>query len=268
MVISWLAVGLKQQLEPIGNNISSKKITANKIRSGPFCRSMSPLDPDPEEDSTLAAVLYIEPIVAPPEINVELKAPDWVFHMLTSKGMPPPVETIGGRTLDTEEKSTIATFSSKSQKSILVTFSDSVENDVDVPGIVTPKLPNSELIFQISKEQFDSVADVQFVIRHPISQQGTVAVMQAAHDSKSIAPTDMATWTVSDGGVFFRLLGTKNGRPIAFMSADHPVDLKCRVVTKIFTWAQLPTSPRQNFGAMVLQLGPTTEIELIEEAAQ
>jgi hypothetical protein len=99
----------------------------------------------------------------------------------------------------------------------------------DVPGIVTPKLPNSELIFQISKEQFDSVADVQFVIHHPINQQGTVAVMQAAHNSKSIAPTNMTTWTVSDGSVFFRLLGTRNGRPIAFMSANHPVDLQCRV---------------------------------------
>jgi hypothetical protein len=129
------------------------------------------------------------------------------------------------------------------QKPILVTFSESIKNDVDVPG--TSKLPNSKLIIQIAKEHFDLVGDLQFVIRHPISQKGTVKTMQDAHSAKSIALTDMATWTVSDGAVFLRLLGTRK-------------DMKCKVVTKIFTWAQLPTSPTQGRGAMILELGPTT----------
>jgi hypothetical protein len=45
---------------------------------------------DPEEKNTMQAVLYIEPIVSPTEINVDLNVPDWVVHMLTSKGKPPP----------------------------------------------------------------------------------------------------------------------------------------------------------------------------------
>jgi hypothetical protein len=110
----------------------------------------------------------------------------------------------------------------------------------------TAKLPNSELMFQISKQQFDSVSDVQFVIRHPINQKRTVAMMTAAHASKSIKPTDMASWAVSDGDMFFSLLGIKNVRPTVFMS-------------KIFTWAQLPSSNARDLGAMILQLGPTTD---------
>jgi hypothetical protein len=94
--------------------------------------------------------------------------------------------------LNTEVQSTIATFSSKS-KVDSGHFPNSITNDVEVPRAATLKLPNSELLFQNSKQPFDLVADVQFVIRHPISQNGTVAMMKEAHASKSIEPTEMAT---------------------------------------------------------------------------
>jgi hypothetical protein len=48
-------------------------------------------------------------------------------------------------------------------KPILVTYSDSVKNDLD--ALDTKKLPNPELIFQIWKDWTgDSIADTHFII--------------------------------------------------------------------------------------------------------
>lgn len=100
--------------------------------------------------------------------------------MLTSNGQP----ARQGQ-LDDEDLATIVTYGSKSQIAILVTMSDSIDNDIDFPGNPAPKLPNSELIFQLLEEQAgDSVADTHFIIRHAITQRGTLAVLQNAHSSK------------------------------------------------------------------------------------
>ncbi|PMD12625.1 hypothetical protein NA56DRAFT_545958, partial [Hyaloscypha hepaticicola] len=117
------------------------------------------------------------------------------------------------------------------------------------------KLPNSELIFQLLQQQAgDAVSDTQYIIRHAITQKGTLAVLNNVHDSKGIGRSDMGTWTQTDGAVFRRLLGTRNGRPGVFMMTDHAPDMKCKVVIRLYTWAAIPDDP-ENLGAIVEELG-------------
>lgn len=214
----------------------------------------SPLDPDPEEQNDMAAVLHLEPVASRPDFGIDLHANDWTFRMLTSNGQPVPEQRV-----DTEDHATIVTYGSKSQNTFVVTRSDSITNDIDDPGNPAPKLPNSELIFQLLEDQAgDSVADTRFIIRHAINQKGTVAVLKNAHSSKGIAPTDMGTWTVADRDIFFMLLGTRNGRPALFTQTDHPTAMKCKVVIKIYTWAQIPDDITGK-GAMVMELGSTND---------
>jgi len=69
--------------------------------------------------------------------------------MLTAKGQPIPDTRI-----DDEGHATIVTYGSQSQKSIIVTYSNSIENDIpEAANLGAAKLPNSELIFQLLQQQ-------------------------------------------------------------------------------------------------------------------
>jgi hypothetical protein len=94
-------------------------------------------------------------------------------------------------------------------------------------------------------------------MQHAITQPGTASVLKNAHAAKGIPPDVMATWTAADGDVFKSLLGTKNGRSGVYMLTDHAPEMKCKVVTKINTWAAIPDDPTK-LGAMVEELGPLT----------
>lgn len=211
----------------------------------------SPLDPDPStSQDDMAALLHLEPLVSPPEIAIDLNAGDWTFQMLTAKGQAVPD---GG---DIEEDATIITYSSVSQKSIIVPKSDSVTNDI-APDGSGDKLPNSELIFQLLQLQSgNAVSDTRFIIRHAITQKGTLSVLKNAHESNGLGDEDMGTWTAANGDVFRQLLGTRNGRPAVFMLTDHPGAMNCKAVIRIFTWAQIPGDPTKPHGAMVMEMGP------------
>jgi hypothetical protein len=62
------------------------------------------------------------------------------------------------------------------------------------------------------------VGDLQLMIRSALSQKETVQAMQHPYSSKSIAPTDIAPWTVSDGAGFPRLLKTRNAHAQKLMT--------------------------------------------------
>lgn len=169
--------------------------------------------------------------------------------MLTAKGQDLPA---GG---DIEDHATIVTYGSASQRAIIVTKSDTVTNDIAADASNGDKIPNSELVFRLLQQQAgDAIAETRFIIRHAITQKGTMAVIEAAHASKGITGDAMGTFTADDLDVFKSLLGTRNGRPGVFMVTDHPTAMNCRVVIRIFTWAQIPGDAAH--GAMVMELGP------------
>ena len=141
--------------------------------------------------------------------------------MLTAKGQPLP-----GNKVDIEEDATIVTYGSKSQKTIIVAKYDSVTNDIpDSANPNAPKFPNSELTFQLLQQQAgDAVSDTRLFIHHAIEQPGTLAVLKDAHQSKDLALT------------------------------DHPTAMKCKVVTTVYTWAQIP-GDITGHGAMAMEIG-------------
>lgn len=248
------AVNQKPKQEVVYHNFNARY----RLRS----ETRSPLGVDPSPDAasdaelfqdSMGAVLHLEPITAPPEIGIDLEASDWTFRMLTSRGKPLP--KVGK--VDFETDATIVTYGSQSQKILLVTFADSVQNDIDIPGAAGEalmKVPNSDLMFQLLQQNGNTVSDTRFIIHHAINQKGTQAVLKDAHESKGLALTDMGTWTATDGDVFQRLLGTRNGRPAVYMVTDHPTAMKCKTVTKVFTWANIP-GDSTGLGAMVTELG-------------
>ncbi|KAF2664829.1 hypothetical protein BT63DRAFT_459441 [Microthyrium microscopicum] len=199
-------------------------------------RSEDPLD-------TMAHVLYTKTMAD--HFNLDMNAQDWQFLSLTSKGKP----QIDG-TVDTEKASTITLFQSKTEKISLVTFSDSKKNDLDVPG--TNKLPNSELIYQLWGKE--DISKLQYLWRHPIAQAGSVKMIQEAHQSKNIPFDQIATWTPADGDTWFKLLGTRNGRPGLFLATDHPGDMKCRGVVKIYTLGEV-SSYLKTEASLMMELG-------------
>ena len=85
-------------------------------------------------------------------------------------------------------------------------------------------------------------------------QKGTMAVLRDAHESKGLSLTDMGTWTAANGDVYRRLLGNRNGRPGVFMLTDHPTAMKCKVVSKVYTWAQIPGDVTGK-GAIAMEIG-------------
>jgi hypothetical protein len=68
-----------------------------------------------------------------------------------------------------------------------VTKSNSVTNDIPDPANPdAPKFPSSELIFQLLQEQAgDDVSDTCFIIRHAITQKGTLAVLTDAMNRRA-----------------------------------------------------------------------------------
>jgi hypothetical protein len=134
---------------------------------------------------------------------------------------------------------------------MMVTYAKT-QNDLDVVG--TKVLPNSELTFQIlGKEE---AANLKYIWHHPIANQGTIKMIKEAHESKQLPLDQVATWTPADGDVFYKLLGTRNGRPAVFMSADHPGVMRCRGVTKIHTTGQISKDkPGVDLASMIMELG-------------
>jgi hypothetical protein len=210
--------------------------------------------PVAEDQDEMAFLLYLDDIAKSPGIGIDLKAEDWTYDRLISKGHEDNIDT-------EEEDATLVTYGSKSQKTIIVYMADSVDNDI--PALDNPtaqQLPNSELTFQLLQRQAgDEVSDTRLIIHHPINQKGTRAVLADAHQSKGIAPDAMGTWTAADGDVFRNILGTRNGRPGVFLLTDHPTAMKCKIVSKIYTWARIPKDKSGNAAiAIELGAGPVT----------
>lgn len=106
--------------------------------------------------------------------------------MLTAKGHPMP-----DKGSDIEDDAAIVTYGSQSQKTIIVTKPDSIINDIPDPANPdVPTVPNSELMFQLLQQQAgDAVSDTRLMIRHAITQKGTMVVLRDAYESKGLALT-------------------------------------------------------------------------------
>ncbi|KAF7929041.1 hypothetical protein BELL_0312g00010 [Botrytis elliptica] len=151
--------------------------------------------------------------------------------------------------------------------------------DLDIPGLDTPRLYNSELIYQAwrdavtanvtgsSPQVVSKLTDLKYIIRAPIGNSGTLATMRDVLLSQGVSKgqiesevTVKRTFDDPSSDEFKMLMGTVNGRPIGRLCADHAESLNGKQVQKIHVWNKFIPC----FGAMIFELGEekaSTELE-------
>ncbi|TEY87432.1 hypothetical protein BOTCAL_0002g00400 [Botryotinia calthae] len=136
--------------------------------------------------------------------------------------------------------------------------------DFDIPGVDTPRLWNSELLFQAWRDtcaahSSQSGGDIQslqalqmkklkYVIIAPISNDGTAITLSDALKIKGLSIEDnelkMVTFSSNDistaSAEFRMLMGTANARPVARMLTDHAESLGAKRVVKIHACLLMP----------------------------
>lgn len=138
--------------------------------------------------------------------------------------------------------------------------------DVDIPGLNTQRLWNSELLFQAWRDccaywataegtqgsQALHMKNLKHVIILPISNAGTHTTILDTFQIKELPiqtmnTQDMITFSSGENfswsAEFKMLMGTNNARPTARMLTDHVESLGARQVLKIHAWFSTPHFP-------------------------
>ncbi|TGO36717.1 hypothetical protein BHYA_0116g00060 [Botrytis hyacinthi] len=162
----------------------------------------------------------------------------------------------------------------------IVQMSDT-KTDLNIPGLDTPRLYNSELIYQAWRDAVTAnvtgeaprdrvvskLIDLKYIIRAPIGNSGTLATMRDVLLSQGVSKGQLESGVVvkrtfddPSSDEFKMLMGTVNGRPIGRLCADHAESLNGKQVQKIHVWNEFIPS----FGALIFELGEekaSTELE-------
>ncbi|TEY84162.1 hypothetical protein BOTCAL_0020g00380 [Botryotinia calthae] len=162
---------------------------------------------------------------------------------------------------------------------VIVQMSDT-KTDLDIPGLDTPRLYNSELIYQAwrdavtanvtgpSPQAVSQLTDLKYIIRAPIGNSGTLATMRDVLLSQGV-PRDQLdnrgvtvkrTFDDPLSDEFKMLMGTVNGRPIGRLCADHAESLDGKQVLKIHIWNEFMPF----FGALIFELGEGKALTKLE----
>ncbi|RDL37099.1 uncharacterized protein BP5553_04532 [Venustampulla echinocandica] len=118
----------------------------------------------------------------------------------------------------------------------------------------------SELLYQTMRKNYgDKVPDIKYIIRDAINNKGTKGVIQEAH-------TTLPRCVVNQKGTFDpfsnvgdhaeanaakALIGTRNGRGVAYLLDDYPNTFGQKTITKVHTWYEPGF-----IWAMAFELGP------------
>ncbi|KAF7897730.1 uncharacterized protein EAF01_008696 [Botrytis porri] len=163
---------------------------------------------------------------------------------------------------------------------VIVQISDT-KTDLDIPGLDTPRLYNSELIYQAWRDAVTAnvigeapqdrvvskLTDLKYIIRAPIGNSGTLATMRDVLLSQGVSKDQLESKvtvkrTVDDpsSDEFKMLMGTVNGRAIGRLCADHVESLNGKKVQKIHVWNEFIPS----FGALIFELGEDKALTELE----
>lgn len=163
---------------------------------------------------------------------------------------------------------------------VIVQMSDT-KTDLDIPGLDTPRLYNSELIYQAwrdavtanvtgpSPQVVSKLTDLKYIIRAPIGNSGTLATMRDVLLSQGVSKVQLEsgvmvkrTFDDPSSDEFKMLMGTVNGRPIGRLCADHAESLNGKQVQQIHVWNEFIPS----FGALIFELGEEKALTELERA--
>ncbi|KAF5871388.1 uncharacterized protein Bfra_007904 [Botrytis fragariae] len=167
---------------------------------------------------------------------------------------------------------------------VIVQMSDT-KTDLDIPGLDTPRLYNSELIYQAWRDAVTAnvtgelppvrivskLTDLKYIIRAPIGNSGTLATMRDVLLSQGVSKDQLEsrvtvkrTFDDPSSDEFKILMGTVNGRPIGRLCADHAESLNGKQVQRIHVWNEFIPS----FGALIFELGEEKALTELEQSTR
>lgn len=195
------------------------------------------------------------------DLGIEYEGHHWSEYNLSSKEVVKP---------ENKEKYqhlrfvNVAQIYASAKIATIFTSSQWAYADFDIPGVDTPRLWNSELLFQawrdtcaahssqsggnIQSLQALQMKKLKYVIIAPISNDGTAITLSDALKIKGLSIEDnelkMVTFASNDistaSAEFKMLMGTANARPVARMLTDHAESLGAKRVVKIHACLLMP----------------------------
>ncbi|ESZ91214.1 hypothetical protein SBOR_8388 [Sclerotinia borealis F-4128] len=177
----------------------------------------------------------------------------------------------------------VASIFASAKAGTIIMLNSCTAADIPTPGQDTPRLYNSELMYQAwrdtcsaysSAENSTALAlqkSLKFIIRAPIANHGTYSTIEGLLDKRDLSTEEWeagprVTYTVidehevdnedrnmdMDKDAFAMLCGTANGRPVVRMCADHAQSLGGKRVVRVHVWYDMPKN--EAFAALVFEL--------------
>ncbi|KAF7884022.1 hypothetical protein EAF00_011334 [Botryotinia globosa] len=196
-----------------------------------------------------------------PELGVEYEGNYWSRYNFSSKEVVNPANKEKYQDL---RSINVAEIYASAKFGNIFTPNQWADADFDNPDMYTPRLWNSELLFQAWRDACYTYVSptggdveiihrlqmqkLKYVIIAPISNAGTYTTICDALKIKGLSIADnkynMVTFSCNDistaSAEFAMLMGTTNARPVARMLADHVVSLGAKRVVKIHAWLSMP----------------------------
>ncbi|TGO48368.1 hypothetical protein BCON_0242g00040 [Botryotinia convoluta] len=195
------------------------------------------------------------------EFGIEHEGYHWSKYNLSSKEVVNPANKEKYRDLRSVN---VAAIYASAKIGTIFTPNQWADADFDIPDVDTPRLWNSELLFQAWRDtcaayvspiggdiqilQSLQMKKLKYVIIAPISNDGTSKTISDAFKIKGLSIEDnksnMVTFSCNDistaSAEFTMLMGTTNARPVARMLTDHVESLGAKRVVKIHAWLFMP----------------------------
>ncbi|KAF7942957.1 uncharacterized protein EAE97_006411 [Botrytis byssoidea] len=195
------------------------------------------------------------------ELGVEYEGNYWSRYSLSSKEVVNPANKEKYQYL---WSANVAEIYASAKFGTFFTLNQWADADLDNPDMYTPRLWNSELLFQAWRDACYTYVSptggdveimhplqmqkLKYVIIAPISNVGTYTTICDALKIKGLSIADnkynMVTFSCNDistaSAEFAMLMGTTNARPVVRMLADHVESLGAKRVVKIHAWLSMP----------------------------
>ncbi|KAF7951827.1 hypothetical protein EAE96_007125 [Botrytis aclada] len=210
-------------------------------------------------------------VFSDPQLQIESAGAHWSFYTFFSRAATDAVDDVKSL-LDYD--SVAQMFVSPKTGTAFMTFSNAAA-DIDIPGIDTQRLYNSELLYQGWRDACtvqlangttneSRLRKLKYIICGPIVNLGTLWTIRdvlTSQDVPHFAAGQKSRFTV-DSSMSLELkilMGTANGRPFGRLCADHVQTLGKKQIEKIHIFFPFE---RNNEGTLVFELNEDSPLKI------
>ncbi|ATZ54782.1 hypothetical protein BCIN_11g01150 [Botrytis cinerea B05.10] len=210
-------------------------------------------------------------VFSDPQLRIESDGAHWSFYTIFSRASVDAADDINDL-LDYD--SVVQMFISPKTGTAFMTLSVA-ESDIDMPGVNTQRLYNSELLYQAWRDACaaqlasgntneSQLAKLKYIVCGPIVNLGTLWTIRDVLTSQQVpelAAGQKHRFTVdpSMSVEFKMLMGTDNGRPFGRLCADHAQTLGKKQVGKIHIFYPFE---EYNDGTLVFELIESSPLKI------